>query len=85
MDEEAEQYREWLKKGYTKGYRALFRSLKRDQVPYLRPFQHCTVEEDPDENHAMERDLASRGVDSWSHAEEDKEIIVQGSWKGCKT
>ena len=45
LDEEAEQYREWLKKGYSKGYRALFRSLKRDQVPYLPPFQNCTVEE----------------------------------------
>ena len=45
LDEEAEQYREWLKKGFSQGYRALFRTLKKDQVPYLRPFQQCSVEE----------------------------------------
>ena len=39
LDEETQQYREWLVKGYTKGFKALFKCLKRSEEPYQRPFQ----------------------------------------------
>ena len=36
---ETEQYREWLAKATLKGHRDLFRCLKKDEQPFLRPFQ----------------------------------------------
>ena len=39
LQEETQQYREWLAKGYSKGFRALFKTLKRSEEPFLRPFQ----------------------------------------------
>ena len=45
LNEEAEEYRKWLHNGYSKGYRALFKNLKQDQTPYLRPFQDRPLDE----------------------------------------
>ena len=39
IDQETQAYREWLVKASQKGCRGLYRSLKRDEMPYLRPFQ----------------------------------------------
>ena len=36
---ETEMYREWLAKASLKGHRGLFRCLKKDEHPFLRPFQ----------------------------------------------
>ena len=45
LAEESEQYRQWLQAGYTKGYRSLFRCLKKDTCPFLRPFQDAPLED----------------------------------------
>ena len=45
LSEETEQYREWLQQGYTRNLRSLFKVLKRDEAPFLRPFQTVSVEE----------------------------------------
>ena len=37
---ETEEYRQWLAQATQKGCRGLFRTLKRDELPYMRPFQH---------------------------------------------
>lgn len=37
---ETEQYRLWVNKATEKGCRGLYRTLKRDETPYLRPFQN---------------------------------------------
>ena len=42
---ETETYREWLSQASLKGHRGLFRSLKKDEQPYLRPFQQLPREE----------------------------------------
>lgn len=39
FDHDAQAYKEWLNKASGKGCRGLFRSLKKDEMPYLRPFQ----------------------------------------------
>ena len=45
LNDEAEEYRHWLHTGYSRGFRALFRTLKQDQTPYLRPFQDKPLDE----------------------------------------
>ena len=45
LNEETEHYKEWLQQGYTKGLKSLYKVLKRDEAPYLRPFQSVSVEE----------------------------------------
>ena len=37
---ETEEYRQWLAQATQTGCRGLFRTLKRDELPYMRPFQH---------------------------------------------
>ena len=39
LEEETDQYRQWLKSGEAKGLRSLFRSLSKEQAAYVRPFQ----------------------------------------------
>ena len=39
IDEETQTYREWLTKAAQKGCRGLYRTLKKDELAYLRPFQ----------------------------------------------
>ena len=38
---ETEQYRSWMTKPSEKGCRGLYRTLKRDEMPFIRPFQNC--------------------------------------------
>ena len=38
---ETEAYRMWMNKASEKGCRGLYRTLKKDELPYLRPFQGC--------------------------------------------
>ena len=38
LQEESEAYREWLQKGYSQGYKQLFKTLKRGEEAFLRPF-----------------------------------------------
>ena len=45
LQEEAEAYREWLKQGYTSGYKQLFKCLKRGEEAFLRPFSEIPYEE----------------------------------------
>ena len=45
LEEETQQYREWLAKGYTRGFKALFKTMKRNEEPFLRPFQDKSYEE----------------------------------------
>ena len=37
---ETEEYRQWLATATATGCRGLFRTLKKDELPYMRPFQH---------------------------------------------
>ena len=37
--EETEQYRTWMNKAAEKGCRGLCRCLKKDEMPFIRPFQ----------------------------------------------
>ena len=39
IDAETQTYREWLTKATQKGCRGLYRTLKKDELAYLRPFQ----------------------------------------------
>ena len=39
LQQETEEYRQWLTQATQKGCRGLFRMLKKDELPYLRPFQ----------------------------------------------
>lgn len=36
---ETEEYRQWMSQATRRGCRGLFRTLRRDEMPYLRPFQ----------------------------------------------
>ena len=45
MKEETEQYREWLTQGFHRGYKQLFRAIKRDEEPHQRPFQNISFEQ----------------------------------------
>ena len=39
FQQETEENRQWLTQATQKGCRGLFRTLKKDELPYLRPFQ----------------------------------------------
>ena len=45
MQQETEEYRQWLAQAAHKGCKGLYRTLKKDQLPYLRPFQTLPREE----------------------------------------
>ena len=39
FQQETEEYRQWLAQATQKGCRGLYRTLKKDELPYMRPFQ----------------------------------------------
>ena len=45
MQQETEEYRQWLAQASHKGCKGLFRTLKKDELPYQRPFQNVPREE----------------------------------------
>lgn len=45
FDQEAQEYRTWLNAASLKGCRGLFRALKKDELPYVRPFQDLPRQE----------------------------------------
>ena len=42
---ETEEYRQWLTQASQAGCRGLFRTLKKDELPFLRPFQEVAREQ----------------------------------------
>ena len=42
---ETQEYRNWMNAASKKGCRGLFRTLKQDEMPYIRPFQHLPRQE----------------------------------------
>ena len=41
FDHESQEYRSWLQTATKQGCRGLCRTLRRDEMPYARPFQEC--------------------------------------------
>ena len=92
-----ETYREWLAKASLKGHRGLFRSLKQDKQPFLRPYQQLPREErmakrmqqwgdiwgKRDEHHKV-TSLPAMIANGRSHAQQMSPITEKQVWRIIK-